>query len=814
MRSTLLTITVGLMALSASLGLQARGPEELGALAEVSAAEAAEARALLDQYCVACHNERTKAGSLVLTSADVTRIGEHAEMWETVVRKLRGRLMPPSGRPRPDAAAYEDFTVWLETELDDFAAAHPNPGRTETFRRVNRAEYQNAIRDLLALDIDVSDFVPADDAAFGFDNIGGVFRLSTGLVEAYVTAAKRISRMAMGTPPSVLDAGQVYFVPGRFQQHDRVEGLGLGTRGGMLVRHVFPQNAEYGFKIDMGHLAVSTESHTMELTIDGVQVREFTVDPEGSPRETLIYGDKEVVFEARVPVSGGRHDIGVAFYRMPPSVPESIIRPFQISTLRNSGGGNPGPGGAAPIVKAVTIAGPFDSTGPGDTASRRRILTCRPAAALEDAACARTILSTLARRAYRRPVTEADVQPLLDFYEDGRAQGGFEAGIERALRRLLVSPGFLFRMEAAQPAVADAGDAESTVYQISDLELASRLSFFLWSSIPDDRLLDLAAEGRLSDPAVLEQEVRRMVVDPRSVAVTKNFAGQWLQLRKLGASRPGAEYGKDFDDNLRQGLLRETELFFDSIVREDRPATQLLTADYTFLNERVAQHYGIREVQGSHFRRVALPAESSRRGLLGHGSILTLTSQAIRTSPVTRGKYVLETLMGTPPPEPPPDVPSLLEGKTDNLPQTMRERMAAHRANPTCAACHAMIDPLGFALENFDAVGAWRELDDGHPIDASGSLPDGRAFGDVNELRALMMEHPEQLVSTMTESLLTYALGRGLEYYDMPVVRKIVKDAARDDYRFHSVVLGIVNSDPFQMRRAGTASPTAVSASR
>ena len=806
MRSNVLTITAGLMALSASVGLQAREPNEPSA--------AAEARALLDQYCVACHNERAKAGSLVLTSADVTRIGEDAEMWETVVRKLRGRLMPPEGRPRPDPVAYEDFTVWLETELESFAIDHPNPGRTETFRRLNRAEYQNAIRDILALDIDVSDFVPADDAQFGFDNIGGVFRLSTGLVEAYVTAAKRISRMAMGTPPSVLDEGQVYPVPRLIQQHDRIEGLGLGTRGGTLVRHMFTQNAEYVFKIDMGHLAVSTESHTMELTIDGVQVGEFTVEPVGSPQKILIYGDKDIIFEARVLVSGGLHEVGVAFYRMPPSVPESIIRPFQVSTLRNSGGGHLGPGGAAPTVKAVTIAGPYDPNGPGDTQSRLRVLTCRPAAAAEEARCARTILSTLARRAYRRPITEADLQPLLDFYDDGRAEGGFEAGIERALRRLLVSPNFLFRMEAVQAAVADAGGNASPVYQVSDLELASRLSFFLWSSIPDDRLLDLAAEGRLSDPAVLAQEVRRLVVDPRSVALTKNFAGQWLQLRKLGASRPGSEYGKNFDANLKEGLLRETELFFDSIVREDRPVTQLLTADYTFLNERVAQHYGIRDVQGSHFRRVALPVDSSRRGLLGHGSLLTLTSQAIRTSPVTRGKYILETLMGTPPPEPPDDVPALTERKAGALAQTMRERMAAHRANPTCSACHAIIDPLGFALENFDAVGAWRELDDSQPIDTSGSLPDGRAFVDVNELRALMMEYPEQFVRTMTESLLTYAVGRGLEYYDMPTVREIVRDSARDDYRFQSIVLGIVNSDPFRMRQASPASPGVVAAAR
>ena len=811
MKAGFVALAVGLMVLSASMGLQARG-----AAAEASAAGAAEARALLDRYCVACHNERTKAGSLVLTSADVTRVGEDAVMWEKVVRKVRGRLMPPAGRRRPDAAAYEEFAVWLETELDNFAAAHPNPGRTETFHRLNRAEYQNAIRDLLALDLDVSGFVPADDAEFGFDNIGGVFRLSTGLVESYLTAAKRISRMAMGTAPSVLDTGRVYVVPRRIQQHERVEGLGLGTRGGTLVRHLFPQNAEYTFRIDMGNIAIMSEPHTMELTIDGAQIEVFTVERVGSPRDTLIHGDKQINFNARVPVSAGPHEVGVAFYRLPPSVPESRLRPFQVAGTSNYRHGSGGPGGVAPIVKAVTIGGPFDPTGPGDTPSRRRILTCRPARPSEEAACAKTILSTLARRAYRRPVTEADVQPLLEFYEDRRAQGGgFDAGIERALRRLLVSPEFLFRMEAAPPAVAAADRGEPTVYGISDLELASRLSFFLWSNIPDDRLLDLAAAGRLTDPAVLAQEVRRMVVDPRSKALTTNFAGQWLQLRSLESSRPGADYGKNFDDNLKQGLLRETELFFDNIVREDRPVPELLTADYTFLNERVARHYGLHGVQGSHFRRVTLPADSSRRGLLGHGSILTLTSQAIRTSPVSRGKYILETLMGTPPPPPPDDVPALTEREAGSLPTTMRERMAAHRANPVCAACHAQIDPLGFGLEKFDAVGSWRELDEGLvAIDTSGTLPDGRTFGDVNELRALLVQYPEQLVATMTESLLTYALGRGLEYYDMPVVRKIVRDAARNDYRFQSIVLGIVNSYPFQMRRASTASPAAVSASR
>jgi hypothetical protein len=781
--------------------------------AAVEARSQDEARTLLDRYCVTCHNERTKAGSLVLQSADLSRVGEDGGKWEKVVRKLRGRLMPPAGRPRPDDAAYESFTAWLETELDTFAAAHPNPGRPETFRRLNRTEYQNAIRDLLGLDIDVSGYVPADDSAHGFDNIGGVFKLSPALLERYLSAAKKISRMAMGTPPSVTDEGQVYLVPRMVQQHDRVEGLGLGTRGGMLVRHLFPQNGEYTFRIDVGNTAIIQEPHTMELTLDGEQVKEFTVIRVGDVRQTLIHGDKEIFFEARLPVSAGPHDVGVAFYANPPAVPETILEPLQISALSNfGGGGSVGPGGVAPVVKGITVGGPFGATGPGATPSRRRLLVCRPATPAEEAGCARSIISLLARRAFRRPVSDADLKPLVSFYAESRAGGdGFEPAIEKVLRRVLASPEFLFHMEAEPAAAAARGSA---AYRISDIELASRLSFLLWSSIPDDRLLDLAEKGQLKQPAVLAREVRRMMADERSKALTTSFASQWLQLRKMESSRPGANYGKNFDGTLREGLQRETELFVDSVMRHDRPVTELLTADYTFLNERVAQHYGIRDVQGSHFRRVTLPANNPRRGLLGHGSILTLTSQAIRTSPVTRGKYILETIMGTPPPEPPPDVPSLTEAKAGTRPKSMRERMAAHRANAVCATCHSMIDPLGFGLENFDAVGSWRDVDESFaPIDPSGVLPDGRKFGGVTELRTLLAQHPEQLVTTVTERLLTYALARGLEPYDMPAVRKIVRDARRSDYRFHSVVLGIVTSYPFQMR-SGAAAGSAVSASR
>ena len=798
-----------------SIGVWAGEAVERGAVVEASVAGAADVRALLDQYCAACHNERIKAGSLVLTTADVTRIGEHAEMWEAVVRKVRGRLMPPAGRPRPDASTYEDFVLWLEAELDRFAAEHPNPGRTETFRRLNRTEYQNAIRDLLALDIDVAEFVPADDAAFGFDNIGGVFKLSSTLMERYLTAADKISRMAMGELPTVIDEGKVYSIPGSAQQHDRIAGLGLGTRGGTRVQHLFPQAAEYSFEILIDDQNFSGKSDTMELTIDGTPVEVFGVKSLGTLRESFFF-KPDNVYEVRVPVSAGPHEVGVAFYGSAPALPEYLLRPFHVTKPAHVAGANAGPGGAAPVVKTVTIGGPFNPAGPGDTPSRRRVLKCRPATPSAETGCAGKILSTLARRAYRRPVTEADVSPLLDFYADSRAKGDeFEAAIQTALWRLLASPEFLFHIEAAPPGISAADPDGPAAYSISDIELASRVSFFLWSSIPDDRLLDLAGQGKLSDPAVLAQEVRRMVVDPRSEALTTSFAGQWLHLRQLQSARPGGDYAKNFDATLKEGLRRETELFFDSIVREDRPATELLTAEYTFLNERLAEHYGIHSVQGSHFRQVALPANSPRRGLLGQGSILTLTSQGIRTSPVQRGVYILEVIMGTPPPEPPPDVPALPNGKTGARPQTMRERMAAHRANPVCATCHSMIDPLGFGLENFDAVGAWRAFEAaGVPIDAAGTLPDGREFNDVNELRALLMQHPEQLVTTLTENLLTYALGRGLEPFDMPAVRKIVQDASVDDYRFQSILAGIVDSYPFRWRSATTPALSAVSASR
>ena len=717
------------------------------------------------------------------------------------MRKLRAGLMPPAGRRRPDQTTLDQFRTWLETELDEAAAARPDPGRTATFHRLNRAEYRNAIRDLLALEIDVEDFLPADDASYGFDNIGGVLRMSQSLLERYLDASRAISRLAVGSPPPV-PFSETFRTAQDEQQHDRATGLPFGTRGGMLVSYLFPLDADYGLSIQLSR--GSREGHRLEVTIDGEPVELSNQ----SPGSTI---------ELRVPIAAGRRDIGVAFYRNPPVLVEQVRERFQNPrTSGNSGG----PGGSMPFVTSLTIAGPYDARGPGRTPSRDQVFGCRPATVSEEPGCARTILSGLARRAYRRPVTEADIEILLDFFEMGRAgnggsadrggsadsggfadrsNGGFESGIELALRRLLVSPEFLVRIETDP-----AGVAPNTPYAVTDLELASRLSFFLWSSIPDDELLDVAERGTLSQPAELERQVRRMIADPRSKELTTNFTGQWLQLRNLATVvRPGAPYSLAFDETLRQAMITETELFFDSVVREDRGVLELLTADYTYLNGRLAGHYDIPNVQGTHFRRVVLPRNSPRGGLLGHGSILTLTSHAIRTSPVLRGKWILNNILGTPPPDPPPNVPALEDRQTQLRVGTMRERMSAHRSNPVCAACHAMIDPAGFALEGFDAIGRSRVVDEYfRALDTSGVLPDGTAFDGAAELRAALVERPERFVGTVTEKLMTYALGRGLDYYDMPAVRRIVREAEAGGYGMQSVIVGIVNSYPFLHRRS------------
>ena len=771
---------------------------------DVGAQQATEYRALLDDYCVTCHSQRIvdgqnepataltsqlRAVGLALDALDLSAIAADAAHWEPVVRKLRAGLMPPAGRRRPDQAVLDEFRTWLETELDGAVAASPNPGRTATFHRLNRAEYHNAIRDLLALEIDVVDFLPADDASFGFDNIGGVLRISQSLLERYLNASRVISRLAVGSPPPA-PFSEEFRTAQDEQQQDRATGMPFGTRGGMLVPYHFPLDADYDLKIRVSGARGLDEQNRIEVTVDGEPIDLSAVELGSS-------------IELRVPITAGPHDIGVAFYRNPPVLVEQVRERFQNPrTAGNSGG----PGGSMPTVTSLTIAGPYDIRGPGITPSRDKVFVCQPVTGSEELDCARTILAGLARRAYRRPVTSADVEVLIEFFEMGRVNGdgsaasrGFDSGIELALRRLLVSPEFLVRIEADPTGVAS-----DTPYAVTDIELASRLSFFLWSSIPDDELLDLAERGVLSQPAELDRQVRRMIADPRSKELTTNFTGQWLQLRNLATVvRPGAPYSVAFDETLRQAMITETELFFDHVVREDRGVLELLTADYTYLNGRLAGHYGIPNVQGSHFRLVTYPASSPRGGLLGQGSILTLTSHAIRTSPVLRGKWILNNILGTPPPDPPPNIPALDDRQTQLRVGTMRERMSAHRDNPVCAACHAMIDPAGFALEGFDAIGRSRVVDEYYNrLDTSGVLPDGTVFDGAAELRAALVARPERFVGTVTEKMMTYALGRGLDYYDMPAVRRIVREAASDGYGMQSIIVGIVNSYPFLYRRS------------
>ena len=791
MRKSLAVVAL-VVALSSPAAV-ALGPGQ--AAAQPADAAVSPDQALVNRYCTTCHSPRMKAGNLVLAGVDVAAVHDNPELWEKVVRKLRNGLMPPAGSPRPDEATYQRFLTKLQSDLDAAAARKPNPGHAEIVHRLNRIEYRNAIRDLLGLEVDVEDLLPADDSSYGFDNIAGVLKMSPALVERYLAAARVISRTAVGSPPASA-AASIYRVSPELQQHDRDDRLPLGTRGGTLVRHNFPVDGEYEIKVDLGGGpgGAGGDRHQLEIAIDGVQV---SVAPIGRDEPEL-----------RVPVTAGAHDVSVTFFRVPPDLVEQVREPFENPAAPSGTGGI---AGRLPSISAVTIIGPHDSKGPGDTASRRRLFTCTPVNASQEAACARTILTTLTRRAYRGQSTREQVDELMKFYEAGRADGQFDDGVELALRRLLVSPEFLYRVEggdvrANRSTGLQAGGTK--VRRLTPHELASRLSFFLWSSIPDDQLLDLADKGTLGNPGVLDAQVRRMLADPRAEVLTTNFASQWLLIRNLATVRPGENYALNWDETLRRSMQRETELFVDSIIRENRPAVEMLTADYTFLNERLARHYRIVGVQGSHFRRVALPADSPRRGLLGHGSVLTVTSPAIRTSPVIRGKWILNTILGAPPPDPPPNVPALSEQRTQTRAPTMRERMAQHRSNPMCSSCHTMIDPAGFALENFDATGKWRIVDESfNPIDASGALPDGRKFDGVAQLRSALAARPERFVNTLTEKLLTYALGRGLEYYDMPAVRKILSDAAPDGYRMHAIVAGVVKSYPFEYRaiEAGSA---------
>jgi mono/diheme cytochrome c family protein len=815
-----LALTAGAVVFAASIYLQAQadnpGPTARKPSLSGSPIGQSATQELLQRYCISCHNARLKTASLALDSVDLQNVAAQPQVWEKVVTKLRTAAMPPVGRPRPDAATYDAAAGWLEGELDRAAKSNPHPGVRPPLHRLNRSEYKNAARDLLALDdlpreMEIDVLLPADDASYGFDNIADALGTSPTLIERYLSAAQKISRLAIGdaATPLIVDT---YKLPPQLPQEDRFDGLPYGTRGGIRIERFFPLDGEYTFRMILGG-ARSPDRHDLELLIDGERAQVFTIDGRGRGRgraggpstapapgqapASLTLGLIEQAppdYQVKRFVPAGHHTVIATFVKKTSAAVEDVLRPFS----RSGQAGAP----AQPALASVTITGPLAAAGPGDTASRRRILTCHPNGANQESACAKEILSTLAKRAYRRPVGDEDLQTLLTFYEAGRAEGSFEAGIQRALERMLVSPYFLFRAER---------DPAAPAGRISDLELASRLSFFLWSSIPDDALIDVAARNSLHDPVELERQVKRMLADPRASALVDNFASQWLFLRNVDAASPDPRVFPDFDEALRRAMRRETELFVHDVLANDRSVRELLTADYTFLNERLARHYGVAGVYGDQFRRVSI-ADTPRRGLLGHASLLTVTSYAHRTSPVLRGKWMLDNLLGAPPPPPPPDIPALQEtnNKTGKA-LTMREAMEQHRANPSCAGCHARMDPLGFALENYDAVGRWRTQAANTPIDASGTLPDGTRFDGARGLIDAILRRPDAFATTVTERLMTYAIGRGIEYFDAPAVRAIRRDAAAQDYRFSAIVLGIVNSVPFQMR--ATAGGRASSAS-
>jgi len=806
-----------------------------------SATAASSSAALLKQYCATCHNERLKSGGLVIDPAAVATIGAGADHWEKVVRKLRTQSMPPPGAPRPDAAGYDSVATFLEAELDRAEAARPHLGKLPLTHRLSRTEYRNAVRDLLALEslpreVSIDYLLPPDNISSGFDNIADLLFISPSNLERYLDAARKISRLAIGDPAMPVMVN-IHSLDPEHPQDERVDGLPFGTRGGLAVRSEFPVDGTYIVKVDAG----AAQGHDLEVLVDGerVALRSLTggrggpaVDaPPGQPDPsdpdpTPPSVDRPAVagrggapadpgsvgsagsggssgarggqaggrgrrvpaepLEFRLTLKAGPKLIGVAFVQRTEARDEATLRPRMRSR------------GTQPAVTSVTISGPYDVTSAGNSPSRQRVFVCRPASAADELPCARRILSSLARRAYRRPVNETDLRDLLPFYERGRKEGSFDLGIQKALERLLVSSQFLFRIERDPAAVAT-----GTGYRVSDVELASRLSFFIWSSIPDDELLDAAAAGRLKDPKVLEQQVRRMLADPRSESLVTNFAAQWLYLRDIAAKLPDEILFADFDETLRSAMQRETELFIGSVFTENRSVLDLLGANYTFLNERLARHYGVPNVKGSYFRRVTFPEGSVRGGLLGQGSVLTITSYSTRTSPVLRGKWVLENLLSAAPPPPPPNVPSLNTEKAPGKPLTLRDAMVQHRASPACAGCHARMDPIGFAMENFDAVGRWRERDGEQSIDATGVFPEGTKFDGIPGLKAELLRQPEQFVGTVAERLLMYAIGRNLQYYDAPTVRALMREAKPANYTLASLVLGIAKSRPFQMREAG-----------
>jgi cytochrome c553 len=804
----IVALVIGLFWTMSGSAPQAAAPQSPPRQAPAAAATPAAAspqRALLDQYCVGCHNERLKTADVMFDKLDLQHVAANADIWEKAVQQLRARSMPPVGRPRPDKAAYDGFRIWLENELDKAAAANPNPGTTVSYHRLNRAEYQNAIRDLLAVDVDATAFLPEDPASFGFDNMGGAIKMSPDLLDTYLKAAMKISKDAIGVTAS--PQLTTYKLEDDQSQDDRNDELPFGTRGGTEAKHYFPVDGEYMITVRLVRLGTAAiaglnDEHQIDFRVDGERVDLTTIGRKGMSTANGGTGagsgatDPDVAgakadLQYRLPLKAGSHTISATFFKKP-SLQVDGTRVILDRPAYEAGRTH-----GLPYISSITILGPQKVSGSGNSPSRARIFTCKPATKAEEPACARQIITTLTRRAYRGHVKDVDITTVMGFYTSARAQGTFEEGIQSALERILISPQFLYRIEAVPAVVPASGN-----YRISNLELASRLSFFLWSSIPDDQLLSAAETGRLRDPLVLEQQVKRMLADPKAQALTENFADQWLQLRDIENVNHDPIMYPEADKTLRQSLRQETEMLFDSIRTENRSLVDLLTANYTFVNEPVAKLYGIPNIYGPRMRRVQLPADGPRQGILGHGSVLMLTSHSNITSPVLRGKWVLDNILGTPPPPPPPVVPDLKPVGADGKILTIREQMVQHRSNAMCAGCHARMDPIGLSMENFDPTGRFRTLNDnGDPVDATGELMDGTKLDGAASLRKVLIANSDQFVLTGTNRLLTYALGRGLDYYDMPTVRKIVRETAPSKYTFSSLVLGVVKSTPFQMRR-------------
>jgi hypothetical protein len=759
-------------------------------------------RVLIDKYCISCHNQRSRTAGLMLDKMDLDRVPQDAEVWEKAIRKLRGGMMPPQGMPRPGQEAIESLATWLEDSIDGSTKGNRNPGSIAV-HRLNRTEYGNAIRELLGLEINPTALLPSDEDSDGFDNMASVLKVSPSFLEQYLTAADQVTALAVGDP-SAPPLAKAYKPPQTLSQLTHIEGLPLGTRGGFAITHNFPLDGEYQFNIGFHRNAIYVEGlefeHKVIMTLDGAQVftgmlggaaDNFAQDHELAPATERIMARFRNI---RLKVKAGPHTVAVMFLDRDFAESDEKLQPFnreidnsQLKSSANAVG--------IPTLSRLDVIGPFKPTGSGDTPSRRHIFICRPRTEAEEVPCARKILTELERTAFRRPVTDADLETSLSFYQRARNKGNFESGIQNALTYVLASPNFLYRAESDP-----AGSAPGSVHPITDVELASRLSFFLWSSPPDEELLNLAAQKKLKDPATLRKQTLRLLADPRAEALNKNFAAQWWTVRQLEGIEPDVDEFPNFDANLKDAMIREAEIFFGSIVQENRSVLDLLTADYTFVNERLALHYGIPNIRGDQFRKVTL-TDPRRFGLLGKASVLMATSYANRTSPVLRGKWILDNILGTPPASPPPDVPALKENVAGVKAQSVRQLLEQHRANPTCATCHRVMDPLGFSLENFDAIGAYRTNDHGNPVDAAGQLADGTQVNGPEALREALMKRPRQFVGVLTERLLEYGLGRTLAYYDMPTVREIVRQAAADNYRFSSIVLATVQSTPFQFRK-------------